>query len=62
MRLLRVILIVLLLAVCTLWVASYWKIRWVSYDGLLVLDIKNGSYTIGIFEYDVDLPYGLTTA
>ncbi len=61
-KLVRVILIVLLLVCCTLWVASYWKIRWVSFDGLLVLDIQNGSYTIGIFEYDVRLPYGLTTS
>ena len=59
---LRIILGFLLFVCCTLWVASYWGIRWVSFDGLLVLDIQNGSFTIGIFEYDVRFPYGLTVA
>ncbi len=58
---LRVILIVLLLGCCTLWVASYWRIKWVSSDGLLVLSIWNGSGGVVLGERDLGLPYGLTT-
>ncbi len=57
---LRVILIVLLVGCCTLWVASYWRIKWVSSDGRLVLSIWNGSGGVGIGERDLGYPYGLT--
>ena len=58
---LRVILIVLLLVCCTLWVASYWKIAWVSSDSLLVLFIRNGIFAFEIFEHEQRLPHGLTS-
>ena len=52
MKYLRVILIVLLLMCCTLWVASYWEITWVSSDGLLFLNFWTGSLQIGLVDVD----------
>jgi len=43
-KLIRVILIVLLLICCSLWVASYWKLWWVSSDGPLAIGLWNGSF------------------
>ena len=58
MKYLRVILIVLLLGCCTLWVASYWGIMWVSSDGLLGLQLTDGSYAVLLSEIDINYIYG----
>ena len=60
MKLLRVILIVLLLGVCTLWVASYWRIKWVSSDGLNNVALWEGGFIIGCYGYDIG-EHGLIT-
>ena len=66
MKYLRVILIILLLVCCTLWVASYWGISWVSSDGLLdgfLLHLLYGEFVIGRYESHIAIPpslYGLT--
>ena len=50
MQYLRVILIVLLLVCCTLWVASYWGIKWMSSNTRLVLQISDGHFGVALYE------------
>ncbi len=47
---LRVILIVLLLMCCTLWVASYWRIRWGSSSGHTLISLTQGGIIIAKYK------------
>ncbi len=60
MKYLRVILIVLLLLNCTLWLASYWWIEWLSSNGVYSLQLKTGQITVARHDRLIGISNGLT--
>lgn len=50
MKRLWVIMLFLLLVFCTLWVASYWRIEWSNSENNLVLQLRDGSLMVAIYE------------